>query len=295
MGTIALCILLATTNKEDSASWVWPVSIVLPLAIAAVIYGMGTVRLYYRGTNTRALCPALFFFGGWLSLIVALDSPIHELSERHFWVHMTQHEILMLVSAPLLVLGRPVYVALWALPQRSRLAVSGLLRPGMVRSVWSAISAPFTAWLLSSLTLWIWHTPFLFDAALRSDFVHGLQHLSFLATSLLFWWTLVEINDRRLTHGGAILYLFITTLEMSLLSSLLTFSARVWFSPYIATDMTLQLALQDQQLGGLIMWVPAGALLLLITLVFFWRWLQYSDVRWEYARAALIDRGAEHP
>src|SRR5438270_13983068 len=102
--------------------------------------------MHRRGTRLQVL-PIVCFAAGWLSLLLALDSPIREISEQLFWVHMTQHEILMLISAPLLVLSRPAAPFLWALPESWRAPVAGIARLSFIRRTWLMVSAPIAAWL----------------------------------------------------------------------------------------------------------------------------------------------------
>src|SRR5438067_9836956 len=119
-----------------------------------------------RHRNSRIpLFPVLCFAAGWLSLLLALDSPIHELSEQLFWVHMTQHEILMLISAPLLVLSQPAGPLLWALPQNWRVRMGAIGKIKIFNRGWLLISAPLGAWLFHAVALWAWHAPALFIAA----------------------------------------------------------------------------------------------------------------------------------
>ena len=134
--------------------------------------------------------------GGMAVAGVTLDSPMHELSEQLFWVHMTQHEALVLVSAPLLVLGRPLVPFLWALPAPWRNAAGDVSKSRAFKRAWLWISAPVSAWLLHAAALWAWHAPVLFTAAVENDFWHAAQHISFLGTALLFWWALLD------GHGG---------------------------------------------------------------------------------------------
>ncbi|HJT71406.1 MAG TPA: cytochrome c oxidase assembly protein [Terriglobales bacterium] len=270
------------------ASWTWPLEIVIPLFLFGVLYIIGFYKLRRISRSAQPQLSQAFWFGtGWLSLLIALDSPLHELSEQLFWVHMTQHEILMIVSAPLLVMSRPLVPLLWSLPRRWRIQTGHFGKTRVSKTIWLALSAPACAWLLHAVSLWIWHLPVLFDATLTNDLVHASQHISFLGTALLFWWALIHGHGGRLSYGGAVLYVFTTALHMSLLSALLTFSPRAWYAPYVLTAPTWHLtALQDQQLGGLIMWVPAGTVLLIVTLVLFKKWLEDSDRRWEYTRTA---------
>jgi putative membrane protein len=283
-------ILLAGSPLGEKLSWVWPPYIIVPLLALAILYVHGTVRLSRRTSRVNVLQVTSFALG-WLSLLIALDSPMHELSEQLFWVHMSQHEILMLVSAPLLVLSRPLVPLLFAFSEKGRGAIARISTDRIFRWAWISISAPVSAWLLHALALWLWHAPVLFIATLHSDLIHAAQHISFLGSALLFWWALLENHGGRLGYGGAILYVFTTAIHTSLLGAWLTFSQRVWYTPYLATAPAWQLtALQDQQLGGLIMWIPAGTLLTVIGLGLLVKYLAESERRWNYTRTAAFFR-----
>jgi putative membrane protein len=279
------------TGTSSTANWSWPPVIVTALAMTAILYTIGTVRIVRRSTKQRLHAPAIaFFVAGWVSLLIALDSPLHEIGEQLFWVHMTQHEILMLVSAPLLVLGRPLIPFLWALPKRWRDRVASIGRARSFRTVWDGFSSAAPAWLISALGLWVWHLPWLFDKTLQSDGIHAAQHTTFLLTALLFWWPLTNPTP-RFGYGAAIVYVFTTALHTSILGALLTFAPRPWYSPYVATAPLWHLtALEDQQLGGLIMWIPAGTLLIAVGLWLFVKWLNQSQVRWQYTQMAELTR-----
>jgi cytochrome c oxidase assembly factor CtaG len=147
---------------------------------------------------------------------------------------------------------------------------------------------------LHAIALWLWHAPLLFAAAVENPFVHAAQHISFLGTALLFWWALLAGHGGRLGYGGAVLYVFTTAIHTSALGAWLTFSPKVWYAPYLATAPSWHLtALEDQQIGGLIMWVPAGTLLTIIGLTLLVKWLSESQRRWEYTRAAALIRMSE--
>ncbi len=281
-----------TAIGPGSAHWTWPAYIIVPLIATAVLYGLGLIKMRYRGTRLFPLQIACFA-AGWVSLLLALDSPMHEISEQLFWVHMTQHEILMLVSAPLLVLSRPAVPFLWALSTGARDSVSDISRSRPFKAVWLAISAPVATWLLSAAALWVWHAPSLFSATLTSDAVHAAQHITFLGTALLFWWALLDQHGGRLSYGGAVVYVFTTIIHTSVLGALLTFAPRVWYTPYLATAPAWHLTpIEDQQIGGLIMWVPAGTLLTIIAIVLLVKWLKESDRRWGYTRSAAFIRAS---
>jgi putative membrane protein len=172
---------------------------------------------------------------------------------------MAQHEILMVVAAPLLVVGRPLVAFLWGLPFSWRRAAGSLSKYRLVAAVWSWLSRPLNAWWIHAVVLWGWHVPRAFEATLESDFVHSVQHVSFLGTALLFWWALIGGREAAMGYGKALLYVFSTGVHNSILGAWLTFSPVVWYPLYKGrTEAWSLTALEDQQLGGLIMWVPAG-------------------------------------
>ena len=279
-------------NNLALSGWTWPPFIVTPLILTVTLYGVGILkRLRIPGNTQRSMRSAVYFLLAISSLIIALDSPIHEISEQLFWVHMTQHEILMLVSAPLLVLSRPLVPFLWALPQASRERVANLGRSRPFKAAWSGLSLPLSAWLLSAAALWIWHSPWLFDQTLSNDWVHAAQHITFLSTAMLFWWPVLE--PRRLNYGTALVYVFTTALQTSVLGAMLTFAPRPWYVAYLTTAPQWHLtALEDQQLGGLIMWIPAGTVLLIAALVLLVKWLNESQTRFQYTRMAELVRSS---
>jgi len=220
------------------------------------------------------------FAAGWTLLLVALVSPLHRLGEVLFSAHMTQHELLMVAAAPLLVLGRPIVAFLWAIPLEWRRTAGFWAAAGPLPDLWKVVTRPLTAWILHALAIWIWHAPGLYQQTLVSDAMHTAQHVSFLGTGLLFWWALLRGHDRRLGRPVAVLYLFTTALHTSLLGALLAFSSTLWYPLYDARTVAWGItALEDQQLAGLIMWVPAGLAYLIAALSIAGSWLREAPTR----------------
>ena len=155
---------------------------------------------------------------------VALVSPLHPLGEVLFSAHMIQHEILMLVAAPLLVLSRPLVPMLWGLPFEGRRTAGRWSKQSIVQSVWRALTVPAVAWFVHGAALWAWHAPRAFEATLSSDWIHAAQHVSFFGSALLFWWSLFYSRPTH-SYGAAVLYLFSTAMHTSALGALLTFGA----------------------------------------------------------------------
>jgi putative membrane protein len=262
--------------------WSFEPGVVIPLAMSLWLYSQGTIRLWRASSPGRGIGWLEFscFVCGWLTLVVALVSPLHPWGSVLFSAHMTQHELLMLVAAPLLVLGRPMIAFLWAFPRGWARKSSAWTRVPWWRQTWRAITNPFAAWVIHAVVLWTWHIPFLFDATLRSEFVHALQHTSFLGSALLFWWALIHGKQRAMGYGLAVLYMFTTALHSGLLGALLTFARSAWYRGYLETTAAWGLTpLEDQQLGGLIMWIPAGLVYIIAGLALFAGWLRESERR----------------
>jgi putative membrane protein len=247
-------------------AWAWDPLILAGLIIAAILYWRGATEEHGMRRWER-WC----YWAGWWSLVVALVSPLHPMGEVLFSAHMAQHEILMLISAPLLVLGRPLIPYLWALPLNARKLVGDATK-------WEWIARPLNAWWIHAVALWGWHAPSLFQATVESDIVHTLQHLSFLGSAVLFWWALLRSRHAQSNYGLAVLYVFSTGVHSSILGALLTFSQRVWYPVYTGTTGAWGLTpLEDQQIGGLIMWVPAGFVFVAAGLALFAKWIQQPE------------------
>jgi putative membrane protein len=143
--------------------------------------------------------------------------------------------------------------------------------------VWRAITMPAAAFLLYGLALWIWHLPALYDTALEHESLHVVQHLCFFGTAALFWRSIVHGRQGRLGYGAGVVYLFVTAVHGGALGALLTVSPRVWYAPYLALHPTASTALEDQQLAGLLMWIPAGLAFVAGALFLLAAWLRQSD------------------
>ena len=254
----------------------------LGLLTSLSIYVTGLVRLWRMAGRSHGILygAAASFSAGWLSLAIALIGPFHTLSESLFSAHMTQHEILMLISAPLIVLGRPQIAAVWALPTNWRRSVSAITNDRDVKNIWRFLSGSFVAFLIHAAALWLWHIPTLFDATLASDWVHALQHASFFGTALLFWWAIASSGLEWKSSFIGVFFLFLTSLHSGILGAFLTFTRQIWYPVYANSTRAYGLSpLEDQQLGGLIMWVPAGLVYIGAGLVMFARMLSQTERR----------------
>lgn len=268
--------------REASRRWTWePWTIALLLASAA-LYAMGTHAIWRRAGRGRGvrIWQAAAFAAGLLSIAVALVSPVAWLSEILFSVHMTQHEILMLISAPLLVFGQPLVPMLWAFTPRARDAWAHWSQRRSVGAAWHALTAPLVVFLLHAIAIWIWHAPSLYEAALRSTSIHAIEHLSFVLTAALFWWGMVHGRYGRMAYGVGVLYVFLTAIHTSVLGALMTVSPGVLYPWYASAGSPWHIdALEDQQLAGLLMWVPSALIFIFFGLALFAAWLRESGRR----------------
>lgn len=260
-------LLGATQDRASLNVWqVDPVALTL-LIVTALLYFRGCKTLRKRNLNDRKKFNRRqrYFWLGWGALVVALASPIDPLGELLFSVHMVQHELIMIVAGPLLVLSRPTSALLHGLGRSaSQSLVLSIRSVGLLRR--DFFLNPGTAWTIHAIGLWGWHIPMLFNAGLENAWVHTAQHISFLLIALIFWYSLMHIQKARSVVG--LLYLFTTALHASLLGALLTFSPKVWYPPYLETASQFGLsALEDQQLGGLIMWMPSGIVFIVAALL----------------------------
>lgn len=266
-----------TWNLLDSGS-AWDAALLFSLLVVAAVYGVAVTRIWSNAGVGRGIrwWEVLSFATGWLVLATALSPFLHNLSQISFAAHMTQHELLMLVAAPLVVIGRPLVAVLWLLPIRGIRA----MRQRPLLATWRWLTAPFVVLVVHGVVLWVWHVPVLFEAALRSEAVHAVQHVMFFWTAALFWWALVHGRYGRLGYGVGVLFVFITAMHTSLLGALLTFAPRPWYAAYEhSASVHGTSALDDQQLAGLLMWVPSGALFLVCGLALMAAWLGEASRR----------------
>ncbi len=270
-------------NWHDLArAWSFEPLVIISLTITAILFAIGLYRLWREAPKRRSIrtWEALCFAGGWLALVIALVSPLHAWGSVLFSAHMSQHEILMLVAAPLLVLGRPLIAFLWALPLNWSRRLGNVAKITWINRLWRALTIPLVAWLVHAIALWTWHIPALFDATLHSETIHTFQHLSFLLSALLFWWAIIHGRQGAMGYGAAVLYLFTTSVHSGALGALITVAGSVWYPSYVGLTASWGLTpLEDQQLGGLIMWIPAGLVYVIAGLALFAGWLREADLR----------------
>jgi cytochrome c oxidase assembly factor CtaG/cytochrome c2 len=245
------------------------------IVAAAVPYALGVRRMGAQRGAILGRWRAVSFSAGLFVLLLALVSPLDTVADDLFSAHMFQHMLLLLVIPPLLVYGRPVITWLWAFDLDARRSVvRGWKRTGL-DAAFRGLMHPLVVWVLLTVALCFWHLPGPYDAAVRNEWLHDLEHLSFLVVSLQFWTLVIEPYGQRraLGYGATVVFVVSAGFVMGMIGAVLTFAPAPLYGAYLHTTQAYGLSpLDDQQLAGIIMWIPsnlvhAGAL---CTVFFAW-------------------------
>jgi cytochrome c2 len=169
---------------------------------------------------------------------------------------------------------------LWALDRRRRDAVAHAFRGSRTVAAWHAVTAPLSVFLIQASALWLWHIPSWYEAALHNDLIHALEHICFVLAGSLFWWAMVNGRYGRSGYGLGVLYVFLTAIHSSALGALVAVAPSVWYGEYARQAAVWRIdALADQQLAGLLMWIPAGVIFIVFGLALLAAWLGESERR----------------
>lgn len=256
-------------------AWTFDPLVVLGLVGSAALYAVG-----YRRLRARARKPwrAVAFAGAWLSVAIALVSPLDAMAEALFSAHMVQHLLLIVVAAPLLIVCRPVRTMLAGLPRDSRRSLTRLGAEISHSAPARALRRPVVAWSVFAIGLWAWHLPVLYDAAVLNPALHALEHLTFLGASMLTW--AVALEPRHRTALGRALFLVACSVQSGVLGALLLFASSPLYPAHGVGPFLWGLTpLRDQQLAGAIMWVPPSGVYLVAAAVVLVRWFKWMDRR----------------
>lgn len=288
------------TIAQGTVWWqAWSVDppFLVPMGLLAWWYGAGLRRWPLR-TREHPWWRTALFYSGIGIFTLATESPLDRLATHAFSMHMIQHELIMMWAVPLVLLGAPTTPVLRGMPR--------WLRRGVVRPV---ARQPWMRWLyrwgthpavvvgVLSAVLWAWHlAPGWYDHALADQKLHDVQHLSFSGAALLFWWNVIDPKPlhSHIPHLGRVLYIFIGLVPKHFLAAMIVFDPRLLYDSYRNVRPILPLTpLEDQQLAGLIMWVPSVMMMLITMAIMFFTWVTIAerrqrarDAREETARAA---------
>jgi putative membrane protein len=258
----------------------WSVEPVLfaSLVITACGYAIGWKRLISSARHVVGARRLASFLVGLLCIAGTVLSPLHAVGQTLLSAHMVQHLLLLLVAAPLLVYGVPGRVLPMAAPRKLRRWGGRLAARRPVRAFRRALRNALLVWAIHTAVMWMWHHPALYRAGINSETVHGLQHALFVAAAFLLWRIVLPARPARENVGVASAVAFGTLLQSGALGALLTFASRSLYGidPVAAAAWGVS-PLQDQQLAGVIMWIPAGAVYMIATAWLFASWLRAID------------------
>jgi len=273
-------------------SWEWDLTVITGLVLAAVLYWRGW-RVLRRQTRGRAgLQPwrAWSFGAGLFSIALALLSPIGSYGHLFFFLHMTQHVLLIIFGAPFVLLGAPLVPIMLGLPRSVRGAVGYVFSAKLpFRMLLHLLTTPLVAMVIFLLIIGMWHVPRYYDAAQGNSIVHYLEHIMFLGGALLYWWPVIHPSGgkRRLGYGPALGYLLPSLVQGMIIGAILTFAKEPLYETYKAVPRVWSLsALADQQLAGIIMWLVGGFLYLIPVFVLLSQFIKDDDEDAGQARRA---------
>lgn len=274
--------LRGSGGSPSLTSWALTPQIVVTLLLLGGVYAAGWGRLRSRARASllpswRAWC----FAAGLIIAWVALLSPIGRLADYFLFAHMIEHMLLIMFVPPLIWLGAPLLVMLWAFPYNVRRMLGRTVAKGTgLRRAIELLTQPGVAAFIYLGTFAVWHFPRLYDLAQGTSLTHQLEHLCFVGTGLLYWWPVVHPagGKRRLGYGQTFVYLAPTYVEQTVLGALLTFAPLPLYAYYASGVSLWNLSPHsDQQIAGVIMWVAGGIILTIQAAIVFLVWFHGQD------------------
>ena len=257
-----LVLLQASTDGSLLTAWSFEPLIAAPLLWCAMGYGWALRRVRRNDKVSWPWTRPVAFYGGLLALWIALLGPPGTWNDELFFLHMLQHLLLMMVAAPLLLVGRPVQLFLRAIrPATIGRVTRPILRRGGFRTLLTAVTHPLTVLVLFNINLVVWHLPRFYERALADPLVHELEHAAFLSTALLFWWILIDPvpSHHRAPVHWLLAMSFVSCMVGALLGAALTLAPDVIYTHYQVTDHPLGISpLADQHIGGALMWASGA-------------------------------------
>ncbi|HET7640768.1 MAG TPA: cytochrome c oxidase assembly protein [Ktedonobacteraceae bacterium] len=263
-------------------AWNWEPSIVIgtALLVGLYLYGIGPLRRKYHLADEVKRGQVVAFLLGVFIMFLAIVSPLDELGDSYlFSAHMVQHLFITIVGPPLLLMGTPGWL------------LRPLWRNRTVFLIARVFTFPALAFFLYNADFWLWHAPPLYNATLENQGIHILEHVTFIVFGVLYWWPILSPSEElpRLSLGGQVLYIFLAGMPTVALGAGLTFLPPL-YAPYLAAPRIWGLsAAVDQQLGGLIMWIPGNIFYIVIISILFIRWMQKQDAKQQASEANLDD------
>jgi putative membrane protein len=268
VSVLALLSLLHPVADLSASRFSVHPSVAIGIAAFAALYVWRARQA--NGTDARlSSLQRVSFFTALALLFVTLNGPLHDLSDFYlFSAHMVQHLILTLVVPPLMLIGTPGWM------------LRPLLRTPWVAALAKRVTSVGACFTIFNVVLAAWHLPPLYNLALAVHAVHILQHLLFIAASVLMWWPILSPLPElpRASYPAQMLYCFLMVIPMSIISIYVAMADTLLYPAYAAAPRILAISpMQDQQYGGLIMWIPGGVFFYAVMTVVFFKWSQRGE------------------
>lgn len=273
---------VANSIGDFVSAWSFSGSQFIIVAFLSVTYLVGMLRLQIRSRwQAIPLRKVVYAITGYGILFFAVTGPPEAFSDEMFFAHMTQHILIAMVAAVLLLAASPMAAYLWAMPETIRVGLGPpLAERGWIRRINAFLTNPRFALPAFVLTLWGWHVPEAYAFAIRNDLAHLGMHLSMFVTAILFWWPIIGPPPVRspLSDPQRIIYLVLVVTPTAVLAAIITLSNSVIYTPYLDTPHHFTLTpTEDQRIGGLLMWIPGNIIYLATLTTLFLRWFSIED------------------
>lgn len=273
---------VASSFIDFITAWSFSGSQFIIVVFLGIAYLVGMLRLQIRsGWQAIPIRKMIYGIGGFAVLFFAVAGPPEAFSDEMFFAHMTQHILIAMVAAVLMLAASPMAAYLWAMPETVRVGLGpSLAERGWIRRVNAFLTNPRFALPAFILTLWGWHVPEAYALAIRNDYAHLGMHLSMFSTAILFWWPIIGPPPVRspLSDPQRIIYLILVVTPTAVLAAIITLSNSIIYIPYLDTPHHFSLTpYEDQRIGGLLMWIPGNIVYLATLTTLFLRWFSRED------------------
>ena len=258
---------------EFISSWNYSSLFFYFLIITFLVYLIGSLKLLAISKNNKQLLKFYRGLLGYILLIFSLVGPISAFEDT-FWIHMIQHLILIMLVPPLILSGLFFSANLWFFPRIIRVGIADFIRPQKpFRKILNLITSPRFGLIFYIISLWTWHLPIFFNYALNYSLVHNLEHLSFLLSGVLFWWPVIglSIGAKKISIPMRIVYLLLAVTPTAVVAAFITLADSVIYGEDIPRLLNIA-AIEDQKIGGLIMWIPGNTIFIATLTVLFFKW-----------------------
>jgi len=246
-----------------------------PIIFSFFLYLVGAIKLISISSIIRKSLMKRISFGiiGYLFLFLVIVGPIGN-NETTFWIHMTQHLIIIMICAPCLLAGFIIPFILSSLPETIKLGFVDILNPNNTfRYIINFLTTPKLGLIFYIICIWTWHIPIFFNLALTSNIIHNFEHLTMFLAGILFWWPILGITfgSKKISIPLRIVYLLLAVTPTAVVAAFITLSDSLLYGEDIRRLFNIS-AMDDQQLGGLIMWIPGNFIFLTTLTVLFFKW-----------------------